>query len=73
MCLGDESIKIVSNRVEDGLQNIKNQGANIEKYSGMDTKPAVYGVVKRMRDNDVDIHTNKQVTIQYVNTMFSRG
>ena len=62
-CAGEDSMKIVSEKLDHGFENIKNQAANAEKYSGMEAKPAVYGVVKRMRDNDADIHTNKQVII----------
>ena len=44
-----------------GLTGVKEQKANTEKYTGMEKGPATYGVVKKLRDNDVDVHTNQQV------------
>lgn len=33
------------------------------KVPGTDSSPAVFGVVNRIRDNDIDAHSNQQVQI----------
>ena len=42
---------------------MEHQDANAEKYGALEAGPATYGVVKRLRDNDMDLHTDKQVSI----------
>lgn len=52
---------MIVGKVKEGLENIQNQAANVDKYAGIDKGPAVYGVVKRARDNDESLHTNQQM------------
>ena len=33
------------------------------RVPGIDPSPAVFGVVKRIRDNDIDAHSNQQVQL----------
>ena len=59
--LGDEALPVIVGRIESGLSGVENQAATAEKYGSMDKGPATYGVVKRMRDNDMELHTDQQV------------
>ena len=52
---------VVLLKIKEGLEGVEKQSANVEKYSGLDKKPATYGVVKRLRDNDMELHTDQQV------------
>ncbi|XP_050404936.1 uncharacterized protein LOC126820858 [Patella vulgata] len=58
---GEESSEIILNKVKEGLEGIEKQPANTEKYGDLDKGPATYGVVKRLRDNDMDLHTDNQM------------
>ncbi|XP_078673655.1 uncharacterized protein LOC144912352 [Branchiostoma floridae x Branchiostoma belcheri] len=62
---GAESLQFLLQKVQEGLEGIEKQPASTEKYSGLDKGPATYGVVKKLRDNDMDLHTNQ--------TMYSCG
>ncbi|XP_078593864.1 uncharacterized protein LOC144871827 [Branchiostoma floridae x Branchiostoma japonicum] len=62
---GSESLQFLLQKAREGLEGIENQPASTEKYSGLDKGPATYGVVKKLRDNDMDLHTNQ--------TMYSCG
>ncbi|KAK6182480.1 hypothetical protein SNE40_010161 [Patella caerulea] len=58
---GEESSEIILNKVKEGLEGVEKQPANTEKYGDLDKGPATYGVVKRLRDNDMDLHTDNQM------------
>ena len=62
LLVGTESAESVMKQVEENLKGVENQAANAEKYSGLDKGPATYGVVKKLRDNDLELHTDKQVS-----------
>ena len=49
-------------KAKEGLDAVEKQSENVDKYSTLDKGPATYGVVKRLRDNDMDLHTDKQVS-----------
>lgn len=49
-------------KVKEGFEGLENQPATSEKYGGMDKGPATYSVAKQLRDNDMDLHTDKQVS-----------
>lgn len=51
----------VVKKCQEGLEGVAHQPDTSEKYANLDKAPATYGVVKRMRDNDMDLHTDKQV------------
>ena len=51
----------VLEKVKAGLQGVEKQEANVDKYHDLEKGPATYGVVKRARDNDMDIHENNPV------------
>ncbi|KAG8191252.1 hypothetical protein JTE90_003264 [Oedothorax gibbosus] len=48
-------------QILDGLKGVKVQASESEKYSDMDKGPATFGVVKKLRDNDMELHTNQQM------------
>ena len=60
-CPGGEAAVLVFSKLEVGLADVEKQPANTEKYSGLDKGPATYGVVKQLRDNDMDLHSDQQV------------
>lgn len=61
MIAGNEAASIVLGKVKEGLAGVEKQPANTEKYSELDKSPATFGVVKRARDNDMELHTDKPV------------
>ncbi|XP_048737561.2 uncharacterized protein LOC125652410 [Ostrea edulis] len=58
---GQESHEEILKKVKEGIEGIKNQPETTEKYSDLDKGPATYSVVKKLRDNDMDLHTDKQM------------
>ena len=48
-------------KIEEGIAGLENQPNSTEKYSEFEAVPAQFGVVKRLRDNDMELHSNKQV------------
>ncbi|XP_022785332.1 uncharacterized protein LOC111325729 [Stylophora pistillata] len=58
---GETALNIVTKRVTEGLQGIEKQEATTEKYTGVEKGPATFGVIKRLRDNDMELHTNRQM------------
>lgn len=52
----------VIQKLKEGFEGLEKQNPNVEKYSNMEKGPATYGVVKRLRDNDMDIHENNPVS-----------
>ncbi|KAK2162572.1 hypothetical protein LSH36_96g05027 [Paralvinella palmiformis] len=58
---GRGALDVVLLKIKEGLEGVEKQSANVEKYSGLDKKPATYGVVKRLRDNDMELHTDQQM------------
>ena len=60
---GDEITNGVLDRVKEAFEKVETQPDSVEKYGGLDKGPATYGVVKKLRDNDMELHTNKQVRL----------
>ncbi|CAL1530399.1 unnamed protein product [Lymnaea stagnalis] len=58
---GGAEQEIVFAKIKEGFENIKDQPATSEKYENVDKSPATYGVVKQLRDNDMDLHTDQQM------------
>ncbi|XP_025103889.1 uncharacterized protein LOC112569974 [Pomacea canaliculata] len=58
---GESSYETVLGKVKEGFEGLENQPATSEKYGGMDKGPATYSVAKQLRDNDMDLHTDKQM------------
>ena len=54
-------MEIVLTKAREGLAGVETQEVTAERYSSLDKSPATYGVVKRLRDNDMELHTDKQV------------
>lgn len=44
------------------LRGIKDQPAEVEKYTKGCDNQATFGLIKRQRDNDMELHTDQQVT-----------
>ena len=61
--VGNDVSSTILSKMQEGLKGVENQPETSERYSGMESGPATYGVVKRLRDNDMDLHTDKQVTV----------
>ncbi|XP_064622843.1 uncharacterized protein LOC135485045 [Lineus longissimus] len=62
---GSEATSKVYEKVIEGFSGVEKQAKDSDKYGGLDKNPAVFGVVKKARDNDVDLHSNQ--------TMYSCG
>ncbi len=58
----------VLEKVTEALEKVEHQPANAEKYGALESGPATYGVVKKLRDNDMDLHTDKQVYLHFTKT-----
>ncbi|KAL8583744.1 hypothetical protein ACOMHN_000365 [Nucella lapillus] len=58
---GESSQETVLAKVSEGLRGLESQPATSEKYSGMDPSPATYSVAKQLRDNDMELHTDRQM------------
>jgi hypothetical protein len=58
---GQEALAAVMEKVTTGLKGVRNQPAESERYRDMDHGQASFGVVKRLRDNDPELHSDKQV------------
>ena len=53
------------NLIKDSFLDIENQPVESNKYGDLSKSPANFGVVKKMRDNDPELHENQ--------TMYSCG
>lgn len=58
---GIESTEVGITKIKEGLMGLEFQSANAEKYSNLDKGSSTYGVAKRLRDNDMELHTDKQM------------
>lgn len=58
---GKDSLPLVVERLHGGLKGIEEQPSESERYGSLDGGLSTYGVVKRKRDNDMDLHSNKQM------------
>ncbi|XP_068751859.1 uncharacterized protein [Montipora capricornis] len=58
---GESALTVVMEKAREGLKGIDKQEATSEKYTGIQKGPATFGVIKRLRDNDMELHTNKQM------------
>ena len=46
-----------------GFNNDINVSLFFLRYTGVEKGPATFGVIKRLRDNDMELHTNRQVPV----------
>ena len=60
---GNTEQDTIFDKIKEGFEKIKDQPKSSEKYGSLDKSPATYGVVKQLRDNDLDLHSNQQVHI----------
>ncbi|XP_045581052.1 uncharacterized protein [Procambarus clarkii] len=58
---GKDVLPMIIEKMQEGLKGVEDQPSEIEKYGDLESGPAMYGVVKRKRDNDMDLHSNKQM------------
>lgn len=58
---GEAASSILLAKVTEGIKGLQNQSKTSERYSGLEKGPATYGLVKQLRDNDMDLHSNQQV------------
>lgn len=66
--LGQPAIEVVVAKIKEGLAGVEKQKDTQEKYGGLDKGGATFGVVKRARDNDPDIHSNQTVSAINIST-----
>ncbi|XP_071962564.1 uncharacterized protein [Antedon mediterranea] len=58
---GEDAIKILFEKIKEGIAGLEQQAESSARYSSLDKDPATFGVVKRLRDNDMELHSNKQM------------
>lgn len=58
---GIEAFLAIKEQISNGLLGVENQPSESEKYGQLDKGPASFGVVKKLRDNDMELHTDKQM------------
>lgn len=58
---GVEIKEVGIKKIKEGLMGLEHQAANAEKYSQLDKGTSTYGVAKQLRDNDMELHTDKQM------------
>lgn len=58
---GEEALETVMKKIVDGLKNVRNQPQESEKYMDLERGPATFSAVKRIRDNDPALHSDKQM------------
>ncbi|XP_042227117.1 uncharacterized protein LOC121869653 [Homarus americanus] len=58
---GKDVLPMIIEKMKEGLKGVENQPSETERYGDLESGPAMYGVVKRKRDNDMDLHSNKQM------------
>jgi hypothetical protein len=58
---GQEALATIMEKVTTGLKGVVNQPAESERYHDLEHGQATFGVVKRLRDNDPELHSDKQV------------
>ena len=61
MASGDTELTFVLEKATEGITKIKEQRDLSTKHEGLEARPAVFGVVKATRDNDIELHSNQQV------------
>jgi len=54
-----DALTIMIEKIKEGLEGVESQPSDSERYGDLDSSPALYGVVKRRRDNDQELHTDK--------------
>lgn len=62
-----EAFMSLKPQIIEGLKGVKDQPSESEKYGQLDKGPATFGVVKRLRDNDMELHTNQTVKSNKIN------
>jgi hypothetical protein len=58
---GQEALATVMENITIGLKGVRNQPPESERYRDMDHGQATFGIVKKLRDNDPELHSDKQV------------
>ena len=58
---GEESLEFIFAQVAKDFDGIKDQKTSSERYEGLDKGAATYGVIKQLRDNDLELHSNQQM------------
>ncbi|XP_066947983.1 uncharacterized protein [Macrobrachium rosenbergii] len=58
---GKDVLPMIFEKMREAFKGVDNQPSECERYGDLESGGATYGVVKRKRDNDMDLHTNKQM------------
>lgn len=56
-----DALTVIIEKLKQGLGGVESQASDCERYGDLEKSPALYGVVKRRRDNDQELHTDKQM------------
>ena len=62
---GSEAVGFVTEKAKDKLKAVENQENTDNRFAGLEKGAGLFGVIKRQRDNDVELHSNQ--------TMYSCG
>ncbi|KAK7067123.1 hypothetical protein SK128_006222 [Halocaridina rubra] len=58
---GKDVLPMVFEKMKEAFKGVENQPSESERYGDLESGAATYGVVKRKRDNDMDLHTNNEM------------
>ncbi|XP_076807536.1 uncharacterized protein LOC143450754 [Clavelina lepadiformis] len=58
---GDELLPIIIKEIQDGLEEVSNQPENSGRFTGLDKRPAQFGVVKNLHETSDPRHTDQQM------------
>lgn len=58
---GKDVLPMVVEKMHEGLKGVEEQPSESERYGDLEGGLSMYGVVKRKRDNDMELHSNKQM------------
>ncbi|XP_038077963.1 uncharacterized protein LOC119745577 [Patiria miniata] len=58
---GEEASNLLMDKIKEGVSGLETQTATSEKYGDLEKGPATFSVAKRLRDNDIELHSDKQM------------
>ncbi|CAB3990045.1 Leishmanolysin-like peptidase, partial [Paramuricea clavata] len=62
---GSEAVEFVTEKAKEKLKAVEKQENADDRFSGLEKGAGLFGVIKRQRDNDIELHSNQ--------TMYSCG
>ena len=58
---GGKDLDFVLGKAAEGILKVKEQKESSTNHGDLDSSLAIFGVVKRARDNDMELHSDQQV------------